>query len=191
VPSSVYIDADTVGPFERGFYPREYDDEGRPFRWAGEGDFVELRFFINRNVANRFEIIGYLLNITALGAVRAFVDYFPILLDVSYRDNQVILSGEIPPAPFETRATLTLWSPDRFVPQTSDGRSLWFIFSHLAVDPVEEAEAAVAPVPPAAGKEAGTNSEPTSPGEPLAAAEAPPAGGRAALRRGASSGRRR
>ena len=74
VPSSVYIDADTVGPFERGFYAREYDGQGRPFRWTGDGDFVELRFFIDRSHTNQFLITGYLASNTSIGSVRAFVD---------------------------------------------------------------------------------------------------------------------
>jgi hypothetical protein len=145
VPSSVYIDADAVGPFERGFYAREYDGEGRAFRWTGDGDFVELRFFINRNIANRFAMTGYLRDNTTIGPVHAFVDYAPVPLEVSYDGNQVILSGELPPIALETRATLTFWSPNRIVPDTGDTRSLWFIFSELSVNPVEEAEPAALP----------------------------------------------
>lgn len=140
VPNSVFIDADMIGPFERGFYAREYGSDGRPFRWTGDGEFVELRFFINRNVTHRFSITGYLSSSTGttIGPVRAFVDYASVPLDVSYRANQVILSGELPAVPLETRATLTLWSTQRSVPiETGGDRPLWFIFSELVVDPLE------------------------------------------------------
>ena len=142
VPNSVFIDADTVGPFERGFYPREYDEHRRPFRWTGDSEFVELRFFVNRNSGKRFSLTGYLgANSTTIGTVRAFVDYSAVPLDISYDGNQVVLSGEIPPAVLENRATLTFWSPDRSdVAPGSDGRALWFVFSELTVTPPQEAE---------------------------------------------------
>lgn len=168
VPSSVFIDADAVGPFERGFHAREYDGAGRPYRWTGDGEFVELRFFINRNVANRFNLAGYLPDNTTIGTVRAFVDYSPIPIDISYDDSRFVLSGELPPSPLGTRAVLTLWSSEPFAPAASgDTRSLWFIFSELAVDPVEDAAAEAASIdePPVAGA-------PEQPQEAAAASDA-------------------
>jgi hypothetical protein len=152
VPRTVFFDADEVGPFERGFYQREFDGNGRPFRWTGQGEFVEFRFFIDRNVAYQFTISGQLYGGADLGPVRAFIDYSPVPVETAYRGDAATLTGEIPPSPFATRATLTLWSPSRWVPAAGDERTLWFAFYDLTAKPV--AEATVAAAPEAAAPEA-------------------------------------
>jgi hypothetical protein len=144
VARSVFFDADEVGPFERGFYEREFDGNGRPFRWTGQGEFVEFRFFIDRNAACRFVINAHLYGGADLGPVRAFVDYTAVPIEIAYRGDAATLSGEIPPCPFATRATLTLWSPARWVPAAGDERTLWFAFYDLAAGPVAEPAAAAA-----------------------------------------------
>lgn len=140
-PASVYIDAESVGPFEKGFYPREFDEQGRPFRWTGKSEFVEFRFYINRNTLNSFAINGNLPEGFVLGPIRAFADYLPIELNVTYDSDRFVLTGEIPRAPFETRATLTFWSPSRVsLGHSEDLRPLWFIFTQLTVIPCTKSD---------------------------------------------------
>jgi hypothetical protein len=152
IPSTVLIGAEEVGPFERGFYRREFDGTGRPFRWTGDGEYVELRFFIDRNVVNRFEIRGRLYGDASLGPVRVFVDYAAVPVDVDCQEADVKISGEIPPTPLGTRAVVTLWSPVRWVPgeASDDERSLWFAFYELRTQPAEEAPVMAVVAPAAA-----------------------------------------
>jgi hypothetical protein len=145
VPRSVFFDADDVGPFERGFYQREFDGNGRAFRWTGHGEFVEFRFFIDRNAAYHFAINGQLYGGGDVGPVRAFVDYAEVPVEAVQSGSGVKLSGSIPPSPFATRATLTLWSPSRWVPEAGDERTLWFAFYDLTAEPVAEAIPLLAP----------------------------------------------
>jgi hypothetical protein len=182
VPQSVFFDADEVGPFERGFYQREFDGNGRPFRWTGQGEFIEFRFFIDRNVACRFAINAQLYGGADLGPVRAFVDYSAVPIEIDYHGDAATLTGEIPPCPFATRATLTLWSSSRWVPAAGDERTLWFAFYDLAAGPVAEPAVVAAPeaTEPAAN---GRAAEPEAAAHPDAradVAEAPPEAGPAA-----------
>jgi hypothetical protein len=173
VPRSAFLDADDVGPFERGFYQREFDGNGHAFRWTGHGEFVEFRFFIDRNAAYHFTINGQLYGGGDVGPVRAFVDYTEVPVEAVRNDGTVKLSGEIPPSPFATRATLTLWSPSRWVPEAGDERTLWFAFYDLTAEPVAE-------VIPVSAPKADEPAAVAGPAQPAPGAEEPPEAGPAA-----------
>jgi hypothetical protein len=133
----VQIDADAVAPFAAGFYFKETDAHGRPYRWTGRSDFFELRFYLNRDVSWTFELEFMANPHVDVNLMRAFVDYAEVPLTPG---ETGIIRGPVPTRPLCNFATITFYLPSRFVPRqldpsSDDGRSLGIVFYRLSLRP--------------------------------------------------------
>jgi hypothetical protein len=142
----IVVDADAVSPFSLGFYHREFDKLGRPFRWTGKSDVFEIRLRLNRNVPWTFTMEVQANPNVDTKRLRGFVDYVEI--PVATDDGGKILSGMIPERYFGTMATLTFLLPNTYVPSVvnpgaQDHRTLGLIFYELsarATDAMRDAQ---------------------------------------------------
>jgi hypothetical protein len=142
------VDADAVSPFALGFYHREFDKLGRPFRWTGKGNIFEIRLRLDRNVQWSFAMeVQPNPNVDA-GALRAFVDYMevPAAIDATGK----VLGGVMPERLFSDFATLTFLLPNTFIPaqvnpSAQDNRTLGLIFYELRVSPEPPGKQAAMP----------------------------------------------
>ena len=95
-PAEAHIDADSISAFAHGFYPTEYDPDGRMFRWTGSGPLCEVRFFIDRSTDRQFRVnVGDTAE-DVLSKVSCFVDYAPIPLAVEVKEDVHYLVGTVP-----------------------------------------------------------------------------------------------
>ncbi|MGD0191525.1 MAG: hypothetical protein ABSD74_12360 [Rhizomicrobium sp.] len=152
---SVVVDADAVSPFSLGFYQREYDKLGRPFRWTGKSDIFELRLRLDRNVPWEFTLELQPNANVDIKTLRAYADYVEIPIEVD--GARKLLTGVIPERPFGTLATVTFLLPNRFVPAqvnptAEDTRTLGVIFYELRATVQTPAIPAEQPHPAAAEK---------------------------------------
>ncbi len=133
-PLHAVIDADAVSPFALGFYQREFDKLGRPFRWTGKGSIFELRLRLDRNVQWSFAMEVQPNPNVDTALLRAFVDYVEV--PTTADPTGKVLSGIIPERLFSNLATLTFMLPKTFVPAqvnpaVQDSRTLGLIFYEL------------------------------------------------------------
>ena len=133
--TTITIGADTVSPFNIGFYQREFDAADRPYRWTGRGELFELRFRVNRSFAWDFSMEVQRNPHIDLARLRAYVDYIEIPLDVS--TSNAVVRGTIPARPFGRQAVLTFKLPNLFVPnqinpESTDSRTLGIVFYQLS-----------------------------------------------------------
>ena len=148
-PSSIEIDADGVAPFAGGFYRREEDSEGRPFRWTGRTDFFEIRIPADRNFEWAFTLeVKSNAHVNA-SSLRAYVDYAEVPVEV---EAGKYVRGTLPRRPFSGMATLTFYLPVKFVPsavdpKVKDARTLGLIFYGLRLEPNIGATIAADPKP--------------------------------------------
>ena len=138
-PEPIAITADSVAPFGAGFYRREEDNTGRPFRWTGRSDHFELRLGINRNVPWSFSIEVRPNPNVPLETLRAFVDYNEIALEIDA--GRRVLRGTLPARGFGNQAVLTVFMPNTFRPsdldpKSKDTRTLGLAFYGLTLAPV-------------------------------------------------------
>jgi hypothetical protein len=138
----VVVDADAVSPFALGFYQREFDKLGRPFRWTGKSDLFEIRLRLNRSAPWSFALELQPNPNVDTRKLRAFVDYIEI--PVAIDDAGKTVSGAIPERYFGTAATVTFLLPNTFVPSTvnpavQDNRALGVIFYELRAGLAEAA----------------------------------------------------
>jgi hypothetical protein len=141
----IVVDADAVSPFSLGFYHREFDKLGRPFRWTGKSDVFEIRLRLNRNAPWTFTMEVQANPNVDTKKLRGFVDYVEI--PVAIDDSGKNLTGTIPERYFGTMATLTFLLPNTYVPSVvnpgaQDNRTLGLIFYELSAR-------AIAPAPDA------------------------------------------
>lgn len=138
-PREFAIDADSVSPFDTGFYYRQMDDAGRPYRWTGRGDFFELRFALDRNVAWKFWMELQANQHVALAQLRGFVDYAEIPLDLERLGGPV--GGIVPARPLSNVIVMTFHLPVHFVPReldpsSTDSRTLGVVFYGIKFAPL-------------------------------------------------------
>jgi hypothetical protein len=131
---SIVVDADAVSPLALGFYHREFDKLGRPFRWTGKSDLFEFRVRLNRNAAWAFELELQANPNVEMKKLRGFVDYIEIPVEVG--DANKTVSGIIPERIFGATATVSFLLPNTYVPSiinpdVQDNRTLGLIFYEL------------------------------------------------------------
>jgi hypothetical protein len=141
----IVVDADAVSPLALGFYHRELDKLGRPFRWTGKSDLFEFRLRLNRSVPWSFAVELQSNPNVDMTMLRGFVDYSEIPVDVDETSKTV--SGTIPERYFGTNATLSFLLPNTYVPSTinpaaQDNRTLGLIFYELRATAMEAAKPA-------------------------------------------------
>jgi hypothetical protein len=95
-PATAHLHPEDISPFAVGFYEREYDESGRPFRWTGNGPICEFRFFVDRSADRPFR-----MNIGAdapgvLAGLAGFVDYAPISLAIDRDGQSRFVRGVVP-----------------------------------------------------------------------------------------------
>jgi hypothetical protein len=131
---TLVVDADAVSPFSLGFYHRELDKLGRPFRWTGRSDVFEFRLRLNRNVSWSFEMEVQPNPNVDTKKLRGFVDFIEIPVEID--DAGKTVKGLVPERYFGTSATVTFLLPNTYVPSTvnpsvQDNRTLGLIFYEL------------------------------------------------------------
>jgi hypothetical protein len=143
---TVVVDADAVSPFSLGFYHREFDKLGRPFRWTGKSDIFEFRLGLDRNAAWSFAIELQPNPNVDMKKLRAFVDYVEVPAEID--DSGKFVTGRIPERLFGTSVTVSFLLPNRFVPSAinpaaQDSRQLGIIFyeMRLTMEQAQPAEA--------------------------------------------------
>lgn len=119
LPKSLTIPADDVGSFGVGFYPREFDQHGVPFRWTGNGAFFELRALLDRSLPARLEMRLRVSRPEALNPVSAFVDYAGLAAELVNRGPDLILSCKLPAAPACGRVVVTVYAPNTAIDEKS------------------------------------------------------------------------
>jgi hypothetical protein len=90
------FDADSLSQFAHGFYPREYDQAGKVFRWTGNGPLCELRFFINRDADRTFRMGVGTTASGILSQLTGFVDYATVPLAVKKDGPKRFVTGTVP-----------------------------------------------------------------------------------------------
>ena len=150
-PSPIDIDADGVAPFAGGFYRREEDSEGRPFRWTGRTDFFEFRVAADRNFEWAFTLEVKSNPHVSASSLRAYVDYVEIPVTV---ESAKFVRGILPRRAFSGMATITFYLPTKFVPSVvdpriKDARTLGLAFYGLRLEPNTGPKAAAAEPAPA------------------------------------------
>jgi hypothetical protein len=132
IPLNLVIEPDSQLELASGFYLREWDGDGTPFRWAGRADHFEFRFFLDRRSARPFKMSGiFAPGITA--DLSGFVDYRPIPMKTQRGEGMAEIVGRIPADPLTTGVTLTFVCPSVRSPTAQDTRRLSFAFTKLAV----------------------------------------------------------
>jgi hypothetical protein len=131
---TIVVDADAVSPLALGFYHREFDKLGRPFRWTGKSDLFEFRVRLNRGAPWSFELELQGNPNVDMKKLRGFVDYIEIPVEID--DANKIVSGTIPERIFGTTATVSFLLPNTYVPSVlnpavQDNRTLGLIFYEL------------------------------------------------------------
>ncbi|MBV9538145.1 MAG: hypothetical protein JOY70_04335 [Acidisphaera sp.] len=131
VPTFVEIDAESP-ELAQGFYAREWDAHGNPFRWAGCADYFEFRFFLDRRSARPFRMRGILAAGCNPSALRVYADCRPIPAKLKNEGAMTEIAGRIPADPLGTGVALSFFCTP--APQTgADLRRLSFAFSTLVV----------------------------------------------------------
>ena len=131
---TIVVDADAVSPLALGFYHREFDKLGRPFRWTGKSDLFEFRVRLNRGAPWSFELELQGNPNVDMKKLRGFVDYIEIPVEID--DANKIVSGTIPERIFGATATVSFLLPNTYVPSVinptvQDDRTLGLIFYEL------------------------------------------------------------
>jgi hypothetical protein len=155
VPSAdtiVTISPDDVSPFAIGFYAREYGS-GRPYRWTGDGNIFELRIHLNRSCNWNFVMHADPATGVELQAIKGFVDYAEIPLQVLLGANRI--QGSVSRRLFSNQLVLSFFHPQSTVPSqvdpnNLDSRSLSLAFYELKLSPeLPQIEAEQTEIPPA------------------------------------------
>lgn len=105
--SEVAFDADSLSQFSFGFYEREYDSSGDPFRWTGNGPLCELRFFVDRGADRLFRMNTGITEDAILTSLKGFVDYTPIPLAVERKGKVRFVTGIVPKRHYTRLAVMT------------------------------------------------------------------------------------
>ncbi len=113
------ITADDIGNFGVGFYPREFDGRGVPFRWTGNGDYFELRAVLDRSVPRRLELRLRTPRAEALDPLAVFVDYVQVEAELVASGADVVLRCPLPAAPSSGRVVVTVHAPNTAVHKES------------------------------------------------------------------------
>lgn len=138
-PRELTITADSMSAFWAGFYYRQMDEVGRPYRWTGRGDFFEFRFAIDRNVPWKFRMEIYGNDYVPIRQLKGFMDYVEIPLDFEGENGSV--SGVVPMRNFCRTVVATFYLPSHFVPRefdpaSTDIRELGAVFYELKLFPI-------------------------------------------------------
>ena len=135
-PAEAHIDADSISAFAHGFYPTEYDTDGRMFRWTGNGPLCELRFFIDRSTDRQFRVnVGDTAD-DILSKISCFVDYAPIPLTIDEKEHVNYLVGTVPKRAY-TRLAVASFLLGMVVPKKKPanvGAPSWLGFKFYALD---------------------------------------------------------
>ena len=140
--AAIFLDADSVSPFALGFYNREFDKLGRPFRWTGKSDIFEIRLRLNRNAPWTFAMEVQANPNVDTRNLRGFVDYIEVPIEADEAGKFV--TGSIPERYFGMTATLTFLLPNTYIPSivnpsVQDNRTLGLIFYELRASTCEPA----------------------------------------------------
>jgi hypothetical protein len=134
--AEAHIDADSISAFAHGFYPTEYDTDGRVFRWTGNGPLCELRFFIDRSTDRQLRLnVGDTAE-DILSKVSCFVDYAPISLTIEEKESVNYLVGTVPKRAY-TRLVVVSFLLGVAAPKkksTNAGMPTWLGFKFYALD---------------------------------------------------------
>ena len=104
---NISFDADSLSQFSLGFYQREYDQSGIPFRWTGSGPLCELRFFIDRGADRPFRMNAGITEEGILSQLKGFVDYAPVPLKIEKKGESRFVTGIIPKRAYTRLAVMT------------------------------------------------------------------------------------
>jgi hypothetical protein len=145
LPRALELSADDMSSFGVGFYAREYDQHGTPFRWTGHGEFFELRFVLDRSGPRRVELRLRAPRATSLEPLSVFVDYAEVETTVAIDGQHVALSCVAPAAACAGRIVVSVYAPNTaIVDDTAParaGRPVGVMFYSASVTSIVRTEA--------------------------------------------------